>query len=195
MTEPPPIPETVHTTRDGRVFRLRQGTREDAAAVLRYAKALFDEPDMPLLYSPGEFSVTLAEQKEFIEKHTSPGNLLLYAFAGEEVIGSLGFQAGTQARTRHAGTFGMAVAKGWRGVGVGSLLLERLISWAKEHPEIERIGLEVFETNLKAVRLYRRFGFQEEGHRRGAIRLDDQRVDSVVMGLLLPPKSPLDPLS
>jgi RimJ/RimL family protein N-acetyltransferase len=195
MTEPPPIPETVHTTRDGRAFRVRQGRREDAAAVIRYAKALFDEPNMPLLYSPGEFSVTLAEEEEFIQKHAAPGNLLLYAFAGQQVIGSLGFQAGTHARTRHAGTFGMGVAKDWRGAGVGSVLLGRLISWAQEHPEIERIGLEVFETNPGAIRFYRRFGFQEEGRRRGAIRLGQRRIDAISMGLLLPPKSPLRPAS
>ena len=188
MTHEPPVPETFHKTRDNRPFRVRRARREDAAALLRYAEALFAEPGLSLLYSPGEFSKTLAEEEQFIRSHEGPNALLLTAWAEAEAIASLGFQGGTFARTRHAGSFGVGVAKAWRGVGVGSVLLERLIGWAKAHPQIERIGMEVFETNPGAIRLYRRFGFQEEGRRREAFRLGDRRVDAIVMGLLLPPK-------
>jgi RimJ/RimL family protein N-acetyltransferase len=188
MTQQTAVEETVHTTEDGRAFQVREARKEDAAALLRYAEALFAEPGLSLLASPGEFSKTLAEEEEFIQSHSGPNSLLLLATAGEEVIGSLGFQAGTFARTGHAGTFGLAVANPWRGVGVGSAMLERLIAWGKEHPEIERIGMEVFETNPGAIRLYRRFGFQEEGRRRAAIRLGDRRVDTIQLALVFPPK-------
>ncbi|MFH1264216.1 MAG: GNAT family protein [Planctomycetota bacterium] len=190
MAQSPPVPETVHTTKDNRSFHVRRARREDAAAMLRYAEALFEEPDLPVLYSPGEFALTLAEEEEFIQSHEAPGALFLLATSEEEVIGSLGFQAGKQARTRHAGILGVSTAKEWRGVGVGSVLIGRLVAWAREHPEIERIGLEVFATNPRAHELYRRFGFQEEGRRRGAIRLGQRRIDSIQMGLLLPTKGP-----
>jgi RimJ/RimL family protein N-acetyltransferase len=188
MSQQTAVEETAHTTRDGRAFQVREARKEDAAALLRYAEALFAEPGLSLLASPGEFSKTLADEEEFIESHSGPNSLLLLAAAGEEVIGSLGFRGGTFARTGHAGTFGVAVAKPWRGVGVGSAMLQRLIAWAKEHPEIERIGMDVFETNPGALRLYRRFGFQEEGRHRAAIRLGDRRVDTIQMALVFPPK-------
>ena len=188
MTQQIAVQQTVHTTKDQRSFHVRGACREDAAAMLRYAETLFAEPGLPMLYSPGEFSRTLAEEEEFIESRSGPNSLILLATAGDEVIGSLAFRAGAKARTRHAGTFGVGVAKEWRGVGVGSVLIERLIAWAKEHPEIERIGMEVFQTNPEALRLYRRFGFQEEGRRRAAVRLDDPRVDLIQMALLFPQK-------
>ncbi len=188
MTQQTAVQQTLHTTKDRRAFHVRQARKEDAAAMLRYAEALFAEPGLPMLYSPGEFSRTLAEEEEFIESRSGPNSLILLATAGDEEIGSLAFRAGTKARTRHAGTFGVGVAKEWRGVGVGSVLIERLIAWAKEHPEIERIGMEVFQTNPEALRLYRRFGFQEEGRRRAAVRLDDRRVDLIPMALVFPPK-------
>ncbi len=65
-----------------------------------------------------------------------------------------------------------------------SVLRERLSAWSKAPPQIERIGMEVVETNLGAVRLYRRFGVEEEGRRRVAFRLGERRVDAIVMGLL-----------
>jgi RimJ/RimL family protein N-acetyltransferase len=188
MTQQTAVEETVHTTRDHRSFCVRRARKEDAAALLRYAEVLFAEPGLSLLYAPGEFSKTLADEEAFIESYGGPNALILVATATDEVIGSLAFRAGTLARTRHAGTFGVAVARAWRGVGVGSVLIERLIVWAREHPEIERIGMGVFETNPDAVRLYRRFGFQEEGRRRAAVRLGDRRVDEIQMALVSPPK-------
>ena len=190
MTQQAAVPETAHTTKDNRPFCVRRARREDAAAALRYAKALFDEPDLPVTYSPGEFSFSLAEEEQFIESHQRAGAVLLFALSAGEVIGTLGFQAGKLARTKHAGVFGVSVAKPWRGVGVGSVLIERLLAWAREHPEIERVGLDVFATNARAHALYRRFGFEEEGRRRGAIRLGGRRVDAIQMGLLLPAKGP-----
>jgi len=193
MTRLPPVDETSHRARDGRAFRVRRARGEDAAALLRYAEALFAEPGLSLLYSPGEFSKSVADEAQFIRSYDGPNALLLTAWADAEAIASLAFRAGPFARTRHAGTFGVGVAWAWRGVGVGSVLLERLIAWAKAHPQIERIGMEVFATNPGAVRLYRRFGFEEEGRRRGAFRLGDRRVDAIVMGLVLPPKPSEEP--
>jgi RimJ/RimL family protein N-acetyltransferase len=188
MTQQTAVQETVHRSKDDRAFQVRKARKEDAAAMLRYAETLFAEPGLSLLYSPGEFSKTLAEEEEFIESYSGPSALLLVATAGGEVIGSLAFRGGTMARTRHDGTFGVAIAKHWRGVGVGSVLIERMIAWAKEHPEIERIGMEVFETNPGALRLYRRFGFQEEGRRRAAMRMGERRVDAIQMAVVFPPK-------
>lgn len=194
MTREPRVDETLHSTRDGRAFRVRRARREDAGPLLRYAQALFAEPGLSLLYSPGEFAKTVADEEQFIRSYDKPNALLLTAWNDAEAIGSLAFQGGSFVRTRHAGTFGVAVARAWRGVGVGSVLLERLLAWTKAHSQIERIGMEVFGTNPDAVRLYRRFGFEEEGRRRGAFRLGDRRVDAIVMGLLLPPRRPKSPL-
>lgn len=56
-------------------------------------------------------------------------------------------------------------APGSRMGPVGSLLIERLILHFKEC-EIERIILEVDESNIRAVSLYQRFGFVQVGRRR-----------------------------
>ena len=55
---------------------MRRARREDAGALLRYAEALFAEPGLSLLYSPGEFSKTLVEEELFIRSHDGPNALL-----------------------------------------------------------------------------------------------------------------------
>lgn len=41
--------------------------------------------------------------------------------------------------------------------------MEDLIDWANNHGVIEKIILQVFTTNLKAISLYNSLGFKEEG--------------------------------
>jgi RimJ/RimL family protein N-acetyltransferase len=105
----------------------------------------------------------------------------LVAVAGDEVVGSLHVDA-----SRHGfGEIGMAVAREWRGRGVGSALLAAAIEWARERG-LHKLSLGVFAHNAAAIALYRKFGFVEEGrlvkHYR---RASGELWDALEMGLLL----------
>jgi RimJ/RimL family protein N-acetyltransferase len=103
------------------------------------------------------------------------------ALAGNEVIGSIHLQ-------RSYGGFaelGMAVARDWRGRGVGSALLQAGIEWARAQ-RIHKLSLAVFAHNETAIALYRKFGFVEEGRRvRHYRRQSGELWDAIEMGLLL----------
>ena len=80
--------------------------------------------------------------------------------ADGEVVGSLHVES-----TRFGfGELGMAVARPWRGRGVGSALLVAAIDTAREEG-LHKLSLEVFPHNEAAIALYRKFGFVEEGYR------------------------------
>ena len=80
---------------------------------------------------------------------------------------------------------GMAVAREWRGRGVGSALLAAAIEWAREHG-LHKLCLGVFAHNAAAIALYRKFGFVEEGRRvKQYRRASGELWDTVDMGLLL----------
>jgi len=53
----------------------------------------------------------------------------------------------------------LAVAEAYRQQGLGSLFIKHLKSWARFHGAI-RMTLEVRPSNLKALRLYRKHGFE-----------------------------------
>jgi RimJ/RimL family protein N-acetyltransferase len=105
----------------------------------------------------------------------------LVAVAGDEIIGSLHVEP-----SRFGfGELGMAVAREWRGRGVGSALLAAAIEWARERG-LHKLSLDVFPRNTRAIALYRKFGFVEEGRRiKHYRRASGELWDAVEMGLLL----------
>lgn len=84
---------------------------------------------------------------------------------------------------RHSGQLGMGVASNARGVGLGRRLATAAIegAWARG---LERVELEVFASNERALGLYRSLGFAVEGMRRRARKLDGVYDDNVLMALL-----------
>jgi RimJ/RimL family protein N-acetyltransferase len=103
------------------------------------------------------------------------------AVAGTDVVGSLHLEP-----SRHGfGEIGMAVAREWRGRGVGSALLATAIDWARENG-LHKLSLSVFAHNSAAIALYRKFGFVEEGRRvKHYRRASGELWDALEMGLLL----------
>jgi len=105
----------------------------------------------------------------------------LVAVAAGEVVGSIHLDA-----TRHGyAELGMAVAREWRGRGVGSALLEAAIAWARERG-LHKLCLSVFPHNAAAIALYRKYGFVDEGRRVQQFRRSNGELwDALEMGLLL----------
>jgi ribosomal protein S18 acetylase RimI-like enzyme len=76
----------------------------------------------------------------------------------------------------------IAVRQDWQGVGVGTALLQTLLQWAELNPLIENVRLGVFATNDKAIHLYHKMGFVEEGRRPQDVKLGDGHyVDTIFM--------------
>ncbi len=83
------------------------------------------------------------------------------------------------------GEIGMMVARDWRGRGVGSALVAAAIGWGRESG-LHKLTLSVFPHNEAAIRLYRKFGFAEEGRREKQIRRANGELwDLIEMGLQL----------
>ncbi|MBP1772140.1 MAG: putative acetyltransferase [Holophagaceae bacterium] len=85
---------------------------------------------------------------------------------------------------RHCGILGMGVLPAYRGRGIGRQLLAACIAKAFSQG-ITRIELEVRADNQRAIRLYERMGFVQEGRLRQAFRLDGASFDALLMSLLL----------
>jgi ribosomal protein S18 acetylase RimI-like enzyme len=105
----------------------------------------------------------------------------IVAVAGDAVIGSI--HVGVSGHGY--GEIGMAIAREWRGRGVGSALMEAAIAWARERG-LHKLSLGVFAHNAAGLALYRKYGFVEEGRRVKHYRRQSGELwDSIEMGLLL----------
>lgn len=71
-----------------------------------------------------------------------------------------------------------------RGKGLGTFAVDAAVSHAFLDLNLNRVELDVLESNSRARHLYQKIGFKEEGVRRCAAFKDGNYVDMVSMGLL-----------
>lgn len=187
------------TLKDGVTVLLRSAETADSASILDYLEDLD---------RTSEFVVTLPhERKPSIEKQTertaelndAPNSVCIVAVDGAQVVGEISFKGHPRERMAHHGHFGIGVRAAWRGRGVGEQLIRTLLDWARENPVVEKVCLGVFADNHRAIALYRRLGFVEEGRREKEFKLEPGRYcDDIQMSLWvkepgLPPSTRSDP--
>ncbi len=156
---------------------IREVVPADAEALREYAERLFAEELPGLWRRPAP---TLEEEHEFIASYGS-GSLLAAALLGRSVVGLAGILRRPMPQEAHVGTVGISVVCEHRGRGVGSALLEYLITHAPARG-MTRIEIEAFANNPRAVALYERMGFEREGVRRGAVTVGGEYVDVICLG-------------
>lgn len=89
-----------------------------------------------------------------------------------------------RAAYRHVADFSVYVDRGWRGKGVGSLLLGQLIEEARKLG-FHKLVLSAFPFNPGGMALYTRMGFRTVGVYKEQGQLDGQWVDTIIMERLL----------
>lgn len=105
------------------------------------------------------------------------------AFDGEKIIGHIDLGARKLETSLHRASIGMGIENGYRGAGLGTQLLDRALTWAREQPSISWIDLNVFAHNSPAITLYRKFDFVEVGRINDFFRVDGQSADDIHMVL------------
>lgn len=164
---------------------VREATPDDAEELVAYVHRLDAEPGSMLPRAPGEFLMTAGDERRLLAEYAASDNSL-YLVAEEEgrIVGGLNCTGGGRLASRHCADFGVSVAPEWRGRGVGTALLGRLVEWAGASDVIRRVELEVYAHNAPAIHLYRKFGFAEEGRRRSAYFQHEGFIDAILMARL-----------
>lgn len=85
----------------------------------------------------------------------------------------------------HRGELEITVKKSHWNQGIGSKLLERIISFAREEANSEIISLEVRSDNKAAIHLYQKFGFKKIGTFKGYFKINGEMIDFDLMQLFL----------
>lgn len=163
---------------------LRKAEISDAAQLIEYLNIIGGESDF-LTFGPGDFGRSVEAEAEFIENALKRKNaLFLVAVANGKIIGNLNFSGGSRERTSHTGEFGVSVLKDYWGMGIGEELIRYLINWSRGSG-IRKINLRVRQDNLKAISLYKKLGFTEEGIVKRDSLIGGKFYDSLLMGLLI----------
>ncbi|WP_423410342.1 GNAT family N-acetyltransferase [Heyndrickxia sp. MSNUG] len=164
-------------------YIVRTGELNDAEAILNIHKSVVSEGEY-LISLSDEFTKTPLQYTEWVQSVLeNEGETLMVAEKDGEVVGWIVFET-TQNRRRlsHTGTFGMMISDRHRGKGIGSMLLGALLDWAEKNPFIEKVSLGVFSTNQRAISLYKKMGFLEEGRKVKEFKMNDHEyADDILM--------------
>ena len=151
------------TLKDGRNCILRNGTEEDAQAVLDSFIKTHTETDYLLSY-PDEIKYTLEDEAELLKrKDKSESEAEIIATVDGKVAGVSGIDPiGKAYKVKHRANFGISVEMEYWGLGIGRALTEACIACAKR-AGYAQLELDVVSENTKAAALYESVGFTEYG--------------------------------
>jgi RimJ/RimL family protein N-acetyltransferase len=126
--------------------------------------------------------------KEWLEKDLDRSTddhsfLAIRTLENDELIGFIGL---FELYLQHGDTL-VAIALGERqywGKGYGTDAMRVMLRYAFNELNLRRVGLIVFEYNMRAIRSYEKAGFRPEGRERQRILRDGKRWDFLHMGVL-----------
>lgn len=167
-------------------FTIREATPKDAEQIITHMVEMSSEPHNNILTSPGEFNVTIEEERDLLADYAASINSVwLVAESEGEIIGILNCRGGRRSANRHSASLGISIMKRWRNHGVGSALMQRMVEWARGTGIVTRLELDVFADNARAIHVYEKIGFKLEGRKVRAYYKDGKYVDALFMALLL----------
>jgi len=171
-------------TRRGELVVIRPARPEDAEGIVESVNQVGREK---IYILTEEFPLSVEEEREYLKGLDRDHNLFLVAETGGRIVGAVGvFQdrGGASPKTRHLCSVGIHLLREYRGLGIGTRLLELAVEWARARGYL-KIDASIFATNAASLALFRKLGFEEEGRRPRQFLVEGEFVDEVLMGKLL----------
>lgn len=162
-------------------IEIREASPEDAGILLEYMKQVGGESDN-LTYGSEGMPLTLEQEQAFLQmQKEDKRSLFLCAWKDDALVGTASLSALLR-RMQHRAELGISVVKAEWGHGIGSMLMERLISHARGNG-IEIINLEVRSDNRRALHLYEKYGFRHIGTSPAFLKIGGAYVDFQILYL------------
>lgn len=149
-------------SKSGKEYEVREPRFGDEQAMLDYINALVEEDTFIMMNE----KQNLEEEKKFLERAREEiekgERVQLLVWDGDVLVANTQVTKGKY-RQKHIGTFGISVAKEYRGEGIGYKTAEMVIDEAVKRLGVSIIELEYLEVNEAGKGLYEKLGFAEWG--------------------------------
>ena len=160
-------------------FLIKEAIPQDAEKMLAYVAQIGGETDN-LSFGKEGFPFTVEQEAEYIQSVAADPHAVHYvAWQGDEIVGDANLSSMPR-RMSHRAELSIAVRKTAWGQGVGTALLQKVIDYAKAHG-VEIINLEVRSDNVRAIRLYEKFGFEKTGESPAFFKIGTEYIDFTLM--------------
>jgi len=123
--------------------------------------------------------------RDLADLGSQPGAIAIAAEAGEctgrRLAAFLTIRPRRQSRLQHTADMSMGVSSGFRGQGIGSLILQAGLKQASISGQTEIVYLMVRADNEPAIHLYRRMGFEELAALKRDTKIGEKYFDGLLM--------------
>jgi len=147
------VDPSEHILRNGSKLIIREANISDAKQLRATVKEYVEESEF-IPYAKDEFKLTDDEEQSWIKSLSESSNsLLLIAEIDGSIIGNISLNGSGRSMMKHTSCVGLGLLKQWRGFGIGTLLFNEAINWAKSSPIIKILWLEAYPTNTVGIKL------------------------------------------
>ncbi|ADL52386.1 GNAT family N-acetyltransferase [Clostridium cellulovorans] len=167
----------------GEKIRLRAYEKEDAELAHKY----FTTPETRKNIDIGiPYPISLREEEKWLETAVRDGEC--YTFAIETLedskyIGGCGIN--NIDRKNSVATVGISIGdEEYKGKGYGTDAMKTLVNFIFNEVNVNKVKLNVFSFNERAIKSYEKVGFKKEGVLRQEIYRFGKYYDVIVMGIL-----------
>lgn len=169
-------------SRKNRPIAIRYPKKSDLKSLWRYINELSQEKTFIRIQGK---KISLKDEKKFLDaqlEHISKKTgILLLAFCDKELVGASGIDMADNVE-QHVGEFGISIKKGFRGEGIGKILMKTVLKEApKNIPQLKIIRLFLFSNNPTGYEMYKKLGFIEYGRLPKGIKHRGKYVDRIHM--------------
>lgn len=168
------------------ISKLAPKDLKDAKIHLGFINSLHEED----IYLVGNKKLTIKEErkwlKERIVKQKEKKCIYLVVYCGKELAGNGRFEL-LEGKQNHIAVGGLAVARAYRGIGLGETILMEGINLARKSLKPKPIILQagVFAANKPSYFLMRKFNFKEVALIPKQFRHKGKLIDEIIMQLHL----------
>ncbi|MGI5853748.1 MAG: GNAT family N-acetyltransferase [Bacillota bacterium] len=167
----------TNKTKDGRDLHIRLAMPEDAVRLIEITDTVAREQ---YYIGRSSFNPPPEDYAREIAACDLENRAIFVAEVDGAIIGALEVNRSINPKRRHTMSIGLFMLADYRGLGIGSALMQTAIAWG-ETRKLEKAFLSVYHSNKAALALYRKFGFVECGRYTKQYRVGDFYMDEIFM--------------
>ncbi|ODN43491.1 GNAT family N-acetyltransferase [Piscirickettsia litoralis] len=164
------------------MFKIREYCDDD----LNHLQKVLSQPSnyQQTFQLPAPSSIKLKQQVSAFLARENHFIFMLEHIDHKKVIGRANLYCLEPPR-HHSARFGFNIDEDYQNIGAGNALLEELINFSQNKLNLKKLVLTVYTDNNKAINLYKKFNFREDGLIRKFAFRDGKYVDAYHMSLEL----------
>jgi len=164
-------------------IEIRDRKREDVNEFCEFLSKLDNEAEY-MLVEKGERNINKDVILNNIKAIINNGDICYIAKDERNIVGYAIAVREKFIRTKHVATIVIGILEDYCGKGIGSLFFQNIFDRAIEN-NIKRLELTVIRDNIRAVNLYKKFGFKVEGIREKSTFMNGKYYDELYMAKIL----------